>query len=157
MMNPKTLQVPARTPVLRQKGDGKLLQPPMGPQLVKLSRSETDGVFEMIEIEVVPGGGPPLHIHPAFDEAFYVLEGVLTVRLGEETVELRAGGSLVVPAGVVHTWGNRTRAPVRILQITALGAMEEMLEAFAARPLLGFEEMSQLAELHGTTVVGPPL
>ncbi len=27
--------------------------------------------------------GPPLHVHPAFDEVFHVLDGTLTMRLGD--------------------------------------------------------------------------
>ncbi|HVM44708.1 MAG TPA: cupin domain-containing protein [Candidatus Thermoplasmatota archaeon] len=158
-MNPTTLQKPKpREAIVRQRQEGKLLEPPMGPQLVKLSARETAGSFELIEIEVVPGLGPPLHTHPDFDESFYVLEGTLTMRIGERVLDLPAGGSAIVPAGTVHTWTNRGKAPMRFLQITGPGgAMEAMLEAFAQRPLLNPEEMAQLAELYGTIVEGPPL
>ncbi|HET6404074.1 MAG TPA: cupin domain-containing protein [Candidatus Thermoplasmatota archaeon] len=159
MMNPTTLQKPKiRDATVRQRHEGKLLEPPMGPQLVKLSARETDGVFELIEIEVRPGMGPPLHIHPTFDESFYVLEGTLTLRVGDDMYEVHAGGSAIAPAGEVHSWTNRGDKPMRFLQVTAPGgSMEDMLEAFAARPLLSPEEMAQLAELYGTIVVGPPL
>jgi mannose-6-phosphate isomerase-like protein (cupin superfamily) len=159
MMNPQTLQKPApRAATVRPSGEGKLLRPPMGDQLVKLSARDTDGALEVIEIEVRPGLGPPLHVHPSFDESFYVLEGALTMRIGERVFDLPAGGSATVPAGTVHTWTNRGAKPMRFLQITTPGgSMEDMLEAFAARPLLSYEELSQLAELYGTVMVGPPL
>lgn len=157
MSSQQTIQIVSRKPVHRSATEGKRLEPPTGPQTVKVSRLDTEGAFEMIEIVVVPGGGPPLHVHEAFDEAFYILDGVLTAKIGDELVELAKGASAVVPAGTIHTWTNRGSQPVRFLQVTAPGSMEELLEALAARPLLSFEEMGQLAQMYGTTILGPPL
>lgn len=59
------------------------------------------------ELLAVPGGavaGP--HRHPAQEERFEVLGGVMGVRRGDERLELRAGGSLTVAPGVVHDWWN---------------------------------------------------
>ncbi len=60
------------------------------------------------------GGGPPgpprwiapLHLHRSDDEAWYVLEGALCVRLGTEVIEARTGSSVVVPRGTAHTYWN---------------------------------------------------
>ena len=57
-----------------------------------------------------PPGPPrfiaPLHLHRSDDEAWYVLEGTLYVRMGENDVELRAGSGLLVPRGTSHTYWN---------------------------------------------------
>ena len=51
------------------------------------------------------GSGPPiLHVHHADDEAWHVLEGVLKFRFSDRTVEVAAGGTMFVPAGVAHTY-----------------------------------------------------
>ena len=52
------------------------------------------------------GTGPPLHVHHHDDEAWHVLEGTLNFRLGsgERRIEVQAGGTVFVPAGVPHTW-----------------------------------------------------
>jgi mannose-6-phosphate isomerase-like protein (cupin superfamily) len=51
------------------------------------------------------GSGPPyVHVHHADDECWHVLEGALTFRIGEESVEAGAGASVFVPAGVPHTY-----------------------------------------------------
>jgi len=51
------------------------------------------------------GSGPAtLHVHHADDEAWHVLEGVLKFRFSDRTVEVGAGGSMFVPAGVAHTY-----------------------------------------------------
>lgn len=57
-----------------------------------------------------PPGPPrwiaPLHLHRNDDEAWYVLEGALCVRRGDEVVEARAGSGVWVPRGTPHTYWN---------------------------------------------------
>jgi mannose-6-phosphate isomerase-like protein (cupin superfamily) len=48
----------------------------------------------------------PLHVHHADDEAWYVLEGCLRFRLGDEVVEVGAGGGVMAPKGTPHAYGN---------------------------------------------------
>jgi len=48
----------------------------------------------------------PLHVHHADDEAWYVLEGMLRFRLGEETFEAGAGSAVLAPKGTPHAYGN---------------------------------------------------
>jgi uncharacterized cupin superfamily protein len=48
----------------------------------------------------------PLHVHHGDDEAWYVLEGALRFRLGEETLEVGAGGGVLAPKGTPHAYGN---------------------------------------------------
>jgi mannose-6-phosphate isomerase-like protein (cupin superfamily) len=71
-----------------------------------------------------PGGGghppnyiAPLHVHHADDEAWYVIDGALRVRIDEEDVEVPAGGGVLVPRGTVHTFWNPISAPTRYLLI----------------------------------------
>src|SRR5712692_791342 len=71
-----------------------------------------------------PGGptGPPRliappHLHRSDDEAWYVLEGTLRVRVGKEEVEARAGSEVFVPRGTPHTYWNPGPEPVRYLLV----------------------------------------
>src|SRR5438105_13253925 len=51
------------------------------------------------------GSGPAqLHVHHADDEAWHVLDGVLHFRFEDHEVDVRAGGTVFVPAGVPHTY-----------------------------------------------------
>lgn len=59
----------------------------------------------------------PPHIHHRDDEAWYVLEGVLRIRVGSKEVEARAGSSVFVPRGTAHTYWNPGPGPVRYLLI----------------------------------------
>ena len=68
-----------------------------------------------------PPGPPrwiaPLHLHHNDDEAWYVLEGRLCVKMGDETVEAGAGAAVLVPRGTPHTYWNPDPGPLRYLLI----------------------------------------
>jgi len=71
-----------------------------------------------------PGGPPgpsryiaPLHLHHRDDEAWYVLEGTLRVRVGELVVEAQAGAAVFVPRGTAHTYWNAGPGPLRYLLV----------------------------------------
>jgi mannose-6-phosphate isomerase-like protein (cupin superfamily) len=71
-----------------------------------------------------PGGGAdpplyiaPLHVHHEDDEAWYVLEGCLRVRLGAADVEVPAGGAVIARRGTPHTYWNPRPEPARYLLV----------------------------------------
>ncbi|HWX19920.1 MAG TPA: cupin domain-containing protein [Candidatus Binatia bacterium] len=53
-------------------------------------------------VELNVGQSNPLHVHSNSDEVIYVLSGRCEQRVGKETVILKAGDALRVPAGVPH-------------------------------------------------------
>jgi mannose-6-phosphate isomerase-like protein (cupin superfamily) len=59
----------------------------------------------------------PLHLHRGEDEAWYVLEGQLGFRIGDEEVEARLGGAVVVPAGTPHSHWNSGTGRARYLLV----------------------------------------
>jgi quercetin dioxygenase-like cupin family protein len=63
--------------------------------------------------------GVPAHVHAGEDDAFYVLEGELTVDGGGGPITAPAGTFVLAPAGVRHAFDNRTDKPVRLLNIHA--------------------------------------
>jgi mannose-6-phosphate isomerase-like protein (cupin superfamily) len=75
--------------------------------------------------------GPPLHVHPGYDETFLVLEGLLEVTIRDETSELRPGSTAYISGTVPHTFRNPTGEPVRFLVICAPGGMEEYFRGIA--------------------------
>jgi mannose-6-phosphate isomerase-like protein (cupin superfamily) len=59
----------------------------------------------------------PLHVHFDDDEAWYVLEGTLAVRLGDEVLTVGAGGAVLAPRGTPHTYWNPSPEPLRYLLV----------------------------------------
>src|ERR671910_517863 len=59
---------------------------------IKATGEETNDSFYLGEGVVEPGfPGPPPHFHEHLHDMFYVLDGTLTMRLGDKTTELAAG------------------------------------------------------------------
>ena len=58
-----------------------------------------------------------LHLHRSDDEAWFVLEGRLGFRVGEEERDVAAGESLLVPRGVPHSYWNPTAERARYLLV----------------------------------------
>src|SRR4051812_50182074 len=49
------------------------------------------------------GDSPPLHVHHAEDETFYVLEGELRIRAGDGDIRIGSCEGGAAPGGVPHT------------------------------------------------------
>lgn len=58
-----------------------------------------------------------LHLHRSDDEAWYVLEGRLGFRVGEEEREVGAGESMLVTRGTPHAYWNASDGPTRYLLV----------------------------------------
>ncbi len=60
---------------------------------------ETGGRYAVFEAIVLPGGGPPPHIHRREDETFCVLEGEITFQVGDEKLIAGPGTFINMPIG----------------------------------------------------------
>jgi mannose-6-phosphate isomerase-like protein (cupin superfamily) len=104
-----------RTAVVVEPGTGRRVG-----NVEFLALSEHSPRFNLSIITMAPGrDGPAAHVHADEDDAFYVLDGELVFRVGDEDIPAPAGTFVLVPPGVLHTFANRTSAPVRILNIHA--------------------------------------
>ena len=113
-------------------GEGEVLSGGSGRAELKAVRETTGGAFSMSETTVAPGfPGPPPHVHRAMYDAFYVLDGTLTLLVGDETVEAQAGTFACAPPGTVHTFANPSDAPVRFLNINSPAGWEGYLRELA--------------------------
>jgi hypothetical protein len=79
------------------------------------------------------GSGPDyLHVHYSDDEAWHILEGTLTFRFRDSTIEAPAGTTVFVPAGVAHTF-YEAAGPTRYLMILT-PRLQELIAALHAAP-----------------------
>jgi Cupin domain len=83
------------------------------------------GVAEMVA---------PLHVHQADDEAWHVISGALRFRLADREFTAEAGSTVLVPAGVAHTFGNAGPEPSRYLLIVPSRLDELISSLHAAAP-----------------------
>lgn len=113
--------------------DGKALPNPIGGRMMlKVRDRDTGGSFSVHD-NIIPAGSPgPLpHLHRNHEETFYVLEGELTVRVGERSITAPAGSFVVIPRGVVHQPSNPAAEPTRVLLIFSPSGMEHFFEEAA--------------------------
>lgn len=100
--------------------------------LFKVSSRETGGGLFVIEHENLVKGGPPLHLHIAQEEWFYVVEGRVVFQVGDRRVELGAGDSILGPRNVPHAFSAVGSSPGRMLiAFTPAGQMEDFFRATA--------------------------
>jgi quercetin dioxygenase-like cupin family protein len=135
--------------VVYQAGEGERIGAGPSSVTIKATSEQTGGSFYLGEVEIEAGfPGPPPHVHERLHDMFYVLDGTLTVRLGDETRELEAGSFVCVPPGVVHTFRNSTDQPVRLLNFNTPGGWENYMRDLAALLANGSpspEEMGKIA------------
>lgn len=100
---------------------------------ILLSGERSGGRLAVID-EVVESdfAGPPLHLHPSFDEGFYVLDGELTFRVGDELVTGRQGTFAFAERGTPHTFANLSGEPARLLIICTPAGFERYFARVAA-------------------------
>ena len=68
----------------------------------------------------------PLHVHHHDDEAWYVVEGALRFRFADRELVAPAGSTVLVPAGVPHTFGNAGPEPSRYV-IVMTARLEQLI------------------------------
>lgn len=132
---------------------------------VKAGGDQTRGAFTLIEQLAPPGFAPPLHIHHSDEEAFYVLEGELTITCGDRTWTAAPGAFVLLPRGISHTFAVSDAGPAKLLQITAPAQFERFAAELgepALQPTLPPEtpqNVSRLLEImakYGYELAGPP-
>lgn len=93
----------------------------------------------------------PLHVHRDEDEAWYVLEGVLLIRVGDEVVEAPAGSAVFGPKGVPHTFSNPAPSPARYLLVMQPRTWA-LLQALHPEERQGMD-LVELFRAHGVEIV----
>jgi quercetin dioxygenase-like cupin family protein len=142
-------------------GEGKAVQA-MGNQLsYKAVGEDTDSRYALVEFAVAPGfGGTPPHIHHSSEEAIYVLQGEMQVRVGDRTIPASAGSFVLVPRGVVHTLSNPSTTPARVLTIFSPAGFEKYFEEIAALSAAGrspdLATIVALGKKYDSELVGQP-
>lgn len=142
----------------------------MGSLFESLITQQESGSLGLSLVTQPPGVATPLHRHTREAEAFYLLDGTMTYRAGEQTFHLEAGDFLWLPEGLPHAFRVTGATPVRFLGLVDPGGLFELYEQVGqhateptlppADPAALAEQVAhwlQLAPTYGIEVVGPPL
>lgn len=109
-----------KVPAVLRPGQGLVLTARGSVMAFKAVAEQTDGDFSLME-RTLPARGrrPPAHRHANCSEAFFVLEGTITVELEGAAVAAGPGDFVRVSRGQAHTFGSAGDTPARLLVLHA--------------------------------------
>ena len=149
---------------IRNSGEGEQRWFSGGGKHTWLATSEeTGGAFLLFEFVGEQGKVTPVHIHPASDETFYVLDGEILLDLAGDRRELSTGGVVVIPRGVPHAF-MVTSPQARMLTMQTPGTGEAFFRIASEPAPLGsqpipvdFDRIADAARQTGAIeILGPP-
>jgi mannose-6-phosphate isomerase-like protein (cupin superfamily) len=94
---------------------------------IKASAADTGGGYTMLDCTWPADVGTPLHVHYEEDEGFYVLEGSVSITVGDDVVELKAGEHAFGPRGVPHRFDVGPEG-ARMVWVLTPGGFEDFVE-----------------------------
>ena len=95
-------------------GEGNTLNVLGMPLRFLCDAKDTEGAWSLMEEEIPFGLGPPPHRHD-WDEAYYVIEGVLDFEIDGKPVRVEAGDFAYLPRNTVHAFKGASPSPARVL------------------------------------------
>lgn len=104
--------------LISASGEVEILQAGPTESIVKVPGSATDDRLSAVEMRIEAGwSGPPPHIHHNVDHLWYVLDGLVQLRVGDTAATFEPGSCLYVPSGTPHSFGTPPEASAKMLQI----------------------------------------
>ena len=123
---------------------------------ILVGAQQTDARFSLTEFLEVPAGQmPPLHVHHAEDEIFYVLDGEVTLYLPGREIHAGPGDCVLAPRGIPHAYRVGER-PARWLVMSSPAGFERFVGSVAALDDLDPAVLTAVAAEHDIEILGPP-
>lgn len=98
----------------------------------KADRDETANLYSLSEWWLEPRtGGPARHEHED-DHVFYVIDGTLSVQIGDDWSDAAKGSYILIPGGTPHSFENRGSVPSGFISFNVPGGFEEKMDGIAA-------------------------
>lgn len=121
----------------------------------------------VLEMTLPVGSSAPLHVHDSLDDTWYILEGEMVVRCGDDTEVLGAGHWVSMPRGVPHTFRVVGDRAARILLVHDNASFRDLIRDLGApagahvvpdQPVFPpMDELARVASNHDLTPIGPPM
>ena len=91
---------------------------------ILISGKDTNGQYCLIDMEVMPGGGPPPHRHD-FEEMFTLSEGELELMFRGEKKTVKAGETVNIPRNAPHSFKNVSDKPAKMLCVCSPAGQDD--------------------------------
>ena len=121
----------------------------------------------VLEMTLPLGSAPPLHVHEDLDDTWYVLEGQMVVRCGDDDLVVGAGHWVSMPRGVPHAFRVVGDSEARILLVHDNASFRDLIRDLSSPatarvvptqpqfPPMG--ELARIAASHDLRPIGPPM
>ena len=106
---------------------------PMGriSAVFKADGNETDKRYSISEWWLEPHTqGPGVHSH-AEDDIFYVIDGTMSILVGDRWIDAIKGSFVLAPGGMLHDFENRSSSRAGVLNFSIPGNFEKDMPAIA--------------------------
>ena len=95
----------------------------------KVTPHDTSGNYDLMIAETPPNvPGPPPHLHNSFEESFLIVEGEMEFFVNGEVKVLKAGESIDIPPGTLHTFGNKSNQTCKWINIHSPKGFRDFFE-----------------------------
>jgi mannose-6-phosphate isomerase-like protein (cupin superfamily) len=112
-------------------GEGRAY--PMGriSAIFKADGEETQNGYSISEWWLEPHTqGPGAHEHPE-DDVFYVIEGTMSILVGDRWIDAPKGSFVLAPGGMPHDFENRSSSRAGMLNLSIPGEFEPQMPSIA--------------------------
>ena len=131
---------------------------------IHAGREETGGSLSLIEQRIPSGFASVWHTHLDEDESFFIIEGELTITIGDRSLVVGPGQYAFGPRGVPHGFRVTGKETARLLLLTSGPRFADFIaetsdpaeDATPGKP--GEPDLARLfaaAERHGLALLGP--
>lgn len=98
--------------------------------IFKADENETNEKYSISEWWLEPNSdGPGEHQHEDNDEVFYVLEGTISILVGDKWIDAEKGTFLRIPSKTMHDFKNQTDQKTGVLNFFIPGGFERNMPA----------------------------
>jgi mannose-6-phosphate isomerase-like protein (cupin superfamily) len=121
----------------------------------------------VLEMTLPVGSTPPLHVHDNLDDSWYILEGEMVLRCGEDERIVSTGHWVSMPRGLPHTFRVIGNCNARILMVHDNASFRDLVRELGipAETRLPPEDpvfppmpdLVRLAAAYDLTPIGPPM
>lgn len=121
----------------------------------------------VLEMTLPVGSAPPLHVHDELDDTWYVIEGQMAVRCGDDELVVGAGDWVSMPRGIPHAFRVVGECEARILLVhdntsfrdfirdVSVSATARVVPTQPQFPPM--DELVRTAASHDLRPIGPPM
>ena len=135
--------------------------------LVVEHRCAPDMKTVVLEMTLPVGSSAPLHVHDELDDTWYILDGEMVIRCGDDVSVVGAGHWVSMPRGIPHTFRVVGDRQARILLVHDNATFRDLIrdlgipaEAQVVPPRPVFpptEDLARVAATHDLMPIGPPM